>query len=254
MDRGKVERALQSGEIEIAPLAFMRGRTLANAAVILDEAQNTTSMQMKMFLTRLGENSRMIVTGDPTQIDLPPGQTSGLNEAVELLAKIEDIAHIAFTSADVVRHELVSRIVNAYDAASAKAKSKKESESVSFAIEISVEAGAWQQFSGAEAIVRRAAEAALADTGASGIEIGVVLTDDAKMRALNRTWRGKGYRHQRALVPRACESQTRRRGSRRRGACLRDHRARGGRAAYPGAGPSRASDRARGAASSGSRP
>src|SRR3972149_1068086 len=80
MDRAMVERALQSGEIEIAPLAFMRGRTLANAAVILDEAQNTTSMQMKMFLTRLGENSRMIVTGDLSQTDLPPGQSSRPNE------------------------------------------------------------------------------------------------------------------------------------------------------------------------------
>ena len=82
MDARIVERALQTSEIEIAPLAFMRGRTLSNAAVILDEAQNTTSMQMKMFLTRLGENSRMIVTGDPSQVDLPPGQTSGLAEAV----------------------------------------------------------------------------------------------------------------------------------------------------------------------------
>ena len=82
MDARIVERGLQTGEIEIAPLAFMRGRTLANAVVILDEAQNTTSMQMKMFLTRLGENCRMIVTGDPSQIDLPPGQTSGLVEAV----------------------------------------------------------------------------------------------------------------------------------------------------------------------------
>ncbi len=126
MDRGMVERALQSGEIEIAPLAFMRGRTLSNSAVILDEAQNTTSMQMKMFLTRLGENSRMIVTGDLSQTDLPPGQISGLNEAVELLAELADVAHVAFTSADVVRHELVSRIVNAYDDAAAKTKSKKE--------------------------------------------------------------------------------------------------------------------------------
>jgi phosphate starvation-inducible PhoH-like protein len=125
MERGMVERALQSGEIEIAPLAFMRGRTLSNSAVILDEAQNTTSMQMKMFLTRLGENSRMIVTGDLSQTDLPPGQTSGLNEAVALLAEVDDIAHIAFTSADVVRHELVSRIVNAYDAKD-KARKKKE--------------------------------------------------------------------------------------------------------------------------------
>ena len=85
MDARIVERALQTDEIEIAPLAFMRGRTLSNAAIILDEAQNTTSMQMKMFLTRLGENSRMIVTGDPSQVDLPPGQTSGLHEAVRLL-------------------------------------------------------------------------------------------------------------------------------------------------------------------------
>ncbi len=85
MDARIVERALQSGEIEIAPLAFMRGRTLTNAAVILDEAQNTTAMQMKMFLTRLGENSRMIVTGDPSQIDLPNGMTSGLIEATRLL-------------------------------------------------------------------------------------------------------------------------------------------------------------------------
>jgi phosphate starvation-inducible PhoH-like protein len=115
MDARIVERALQDGEIEIAPLAFMRGRTLSNAAVILDEAQNTTSMQMKMFLTRLGEHSRMIVTGDPSQVDLPPGQTSGLAEAVKLLAGIEGVGHVAFTHADVIRHELVSRIVEAYD-------------------------------------------------------------------------------------------------------------------------------------------
>ncbi|MBX6424401.1 MAG: PhoH family protein [Variibacter sp.] len=117
MDARIVERALQTGEIEIAPLAFMRGRTLSNAAVILDEAQNTTSMQMKMFLTRLGENSRMIVTGDPSQVDLPPGQTSGLAEALRLLANIEGIVQVKFTSADVIRHELVARIVDAYDSA-----------------------------------------------------------------------------------------------------------------------------------------
>jgi phosphate starvation-inducible PhoH-like protein len=126
MDRGMMERALQSGEIEIAPLAFMRGRTLSNAAVILDEAQNATSMQMKMFLTRLGEHSHMIVTGDPSQVDLPGGQNSGLDEAVRLLRGLKDVAHCPFTSADVVRHELVSRIVEAYDAAdAAKAKSPK---------------------------------------------------------------------------------------------------------------------------------
>jgi phosphate starvation-inducible PhoH-like protein len=125
MDRGMVERALQSGEIEIAPLAFMRGRTLSHAACILDEAQNTTTMQMKMFLTRLGEHSRMIVTGDPSQIDLPSGQSSGLEEAVRLIGKLEDVGHCAFTAADVVRHELVSRIVDAYDTADAKKKPEK---------------------------------------------------------------------------------------------------------------------------------
>lgn len=111
----KVERDLETGVIEIAPLAFMRGRTLANAFVILDEAQNTTSMQMKMFLTRLGENSKMIVTGDPSQVDLPPGQVSGLEEAVGLLAGVEGITAVRFTSTDVVRRDLVAKIVNAYD-------------------------------------------------------------------------------------------------------------------------------------------
>jgi phosphate starvation-inducible protein PhoH and related proteins len=120
MDPRIVERALQTTEIEIAPLAFMRGRTLSNAAIILDEAQNTTAMQMKMLLTRLGENSRMVVTGDPSQVDLPPGQTSGLADAVRLLEGIDGIAHVAFTAADVIRHELVARIVAAYDKAAAK--------------------------------------------------------------------------------------------------------------------------------------
>lgn len=116
MEARHVERGLSTGVIEIAPLAFMRGRTLANAAVLLDEAQNCTSMQMKMFLTRLGEGSRMIVTGDPSQIDLPPGQKSGLVEAVKVLDGVEGIGHIRFRDADVVRHPLVRRIVEAYDA------------------------------------------------------------------------------------------------------------------------------------------
>ena len=124
MDARIVERALQAGEIEIAPLAFMRGRTLSNAAIILDEAQNTTSMQMKMFLTRLGENGRMIVTGDPSQVDLPHGQTSGLAEAVKLLAGIDGIGHVAFTHEDVIRHELVARIVEAYDRATPAREAK----------------------------------------------------------------------------------------------------------------------------------
>ncbi|WP_228259609.1 PhoH family protein [Siculibacillus lacustris] len=115
MPAEKVERGLQSGMIEVAPLAFMRGRTLSNAVVLLDEAQNCTTMQMKMFLTRLGENSRMIVTGDPTQVDLPPGVKSGLVDALEILADVEGMIRVNFTDKDVVRHELVARIVKAYD-------------------------------------------------------------------------------------------------------------------------------------------
>jgi phosphate starvation-inducible PhoH-like protein len=128
MDARIVERALQSGEIEIAPLAFMRGRTLSNAAVILDEAQNTTAMQMKMLLTRLGENSSMVITGDPSQVDLPSGQTSGLADAVRLLEGIEGIGHVTFTSVDVVRHELVARIVDAYDKAAARKRERERPE------------------------------------------------------------------------------------------------------------------------------
>ena len=115
MPPDRIEKAIASGIIEVAPLAFMRGRTLANAFVILDEAQNTTSMQMKMFLTRLGENSRMVVNGDASQIDLPRGMTSGLVEAMQVLDGVAGVGHARFTAADVVRHELVGRIVAAYD-------------------------------------------------------------------------------------------------------------------------------------------
>jgi phosphate starvation-inducible protein PhoH and related proteins len=111
----QVERRLAAGEIEVAPLAFMRGRTLANAFVILDEAQNTTPTQMKMFLTRLGEHSRMAITGDLSQVDLPLGAKSGLRDAVEALDSVEGVAFIEFTAADVVRHPLVTRIVHAYN-------------------------------------------------------------------------------------------------------------------------------------------
>jgi phosphate starvation-inducible protein PhoH and related proteins len=126
MDTRIVERALQTTEIEIAPLAFMRGRTLSNAAIILDEAQNTTAMQMKMMLTRLGEGSRMVVTGDPSQVDLPSGLTSGLADAVRLLEGVEGIGHVSFSAADVIRHELVARIVDAYDKEGAKKRERRE--------------------------------------------------------------------------------------------------------------------------------
>ncbi len=117
MDGRMVERGIQTGMIEIAPLAFMRGRTLSKAAVLLDEAQNATAMQMKMFLTRLGEGSRMMVNGDPTQTDLAPGQKSGLGDAIALLRSIPRIGHVRFTHVDVVRHDLVRQIVEAYERA-----------------------------------------------------------------------------------------------------------------------------------------
>lgn len=113
----QVARRLSNGEIEVAPLAFMRGRTLSNSFVILDEAQNTTTIQMKMFLTRLGENSRMAVTGDPSQIDLPRGTRSGLRDAISVLDGVEGVVKVTFTDVDVVRHPLVTRVVRAYEAA-----------------------------------------------------------------------------------------------------------------------------------------
>jgi phosphate starvation-inducible PhoH-like protein len=116
MPGDQLQKRLGSGEIEVAPLAFMRGRTLAHAFVILDEAQNTTPVQMKMFLTRLGEGSRMVVTGDPTQVDLPPGSRSGLADALEALRGVDAVGIVHFTEKDVVRHQLVARIVGAYEA------------------------------------------------------------------------------------------------------------------------------------------
>ncbi len=120
MPAPQVVKRLESGEIEVAPLAFMRGRTLANAFVILDEAQNTTAVQMKMFLTRLGENSRMVVTGDLSQVDLPKGTRSGLRHAVEVLNNVRGVAFVHFSDNDVVRHPLVTRIVRAYNEAESR--------------------------------------------------------------------------------------------------------------------------------------
>lgn len=111
----QVERRIESGEIEIAPIAFMRGRTLADAFVILDEAQNTTAAQMKMFLTRFGMNSRMVICGDPNQSDLPTGATSGLADAVQKLDGIDGVSVVRFGASDVVRHPLVGKIVEAYE-------------------------------------------------------------------------------------------------------------------------------------------
>ncbi len=120
-------RHIERGSIEIAPLAYMRGRTLSNSFIILDEAQNTTKEQMKMFLTRMGENSRIVVTGDVTQIDLPKNVKSGMIDAIEVLDGVEGIEIVKLTAKDVVRHELVTRIIQAYDKAeSARAKVAKE--------------------------------------------------------------------------------------------------------------------------------
>jgi phosphate starvation-inducible protein PhoH and related proteins len=121
----QVMKRIASGEIEIAPLAFMRGRTLAQAYVILDEAQNTTPVQMKMFLTRLGENARMVVTGDLSQIDLPPGARCGLADALEAVGRTEGVALVEFDERDVVRHPLVARIVRAYDEHERKAGTRR---------------------------------------------------------------------------------------------------------------------------------
>jgi phosphate starvation-inducible PhoH-like protein len=125
MPHALVAKGLAENQIEIAPLAFMRGRTLASAFIILDEAQNTTPQQMKMFLTRLGEGSRMVVTGDPTQVDLPNNVASGLADAVGTLKGVKGIAQVEFTAQDIVRHALVGRIVQAYDKAARKARPAK---------------------------------------------------------------------------------------------------------------------------------
>jgi phosphate starvation-inducible PhoH-like protein len=121
----QVVRRIANGEFEIAPLAFMRGRTLSNAFVILDEAQNTTPTQMKMFLTRLGDNSRMVITGDLSQVDLPAGTLPGLKDAVETLEGVPGIRFVRFSDADVVRPPLVAQIIRAYDAADPARKDTK---------------------------------------------------------------------------------------------------------------------------------
>ena len=215
MDARIVERALQTGEIEIAPLAFMRGRTLSNAVVILDEAQNTTSMQMKMFLTRLGENSRMIVTGDPSQIDLPPGQTSGLAEAVRLLADVEGIGHVAFTHGGRRpprtrgAHRRGLRRRGAPDARGQAMKAQPSERSRRCNRRRSSRSALWDAMPGAEATVRRAL-----DRGRSRDRHGlrtarsrVLLTDDAAIRAAQRAMARHRQADQRAVVSAAPDSR-----------------------------------------------
>ncbi len=128
MPADQVVKRLGSGEIEVAPLAFMRGRTLAHSYMILDEAQNTTPVQMKMCLTRLGDNSRMVVTGDPSQVDLPQGSRSGLEDALETLEGVEGVTFVRFTDADMVRHPLVTSVVRAYEKFERRRSEKAASE------------------------------------------------------------------------------------------------------------------------------
>jgi len=247
MDARIVERAMQTNEIEIAPLAFMRGRTLSNAVVILDEAQNTTAMQMKMFLTRLGENSRMIVTGDPSQVDLPPGQVSGLAEAMRLLEGVEGIGHAAFTAADVVRTNWwrgllrpttrptpragVGRRIEQSPSptlpALAAAKPKRlrfgergagEEKQVDLPhkprrekqveIDVTIRSARWRKRPTPKPSSKGHFGAAKA-VSTQPIELAIVLGDDSAIRALNRDWRGKNAPTNVLSFPAAAPGKTR---------------------------------------------
>ncbi len=192
MDGRMVERGLATGMIEIAPLAFMRGRTLAKAAILLDEAQNATAMQMKMFLTRLGEGSRMMVNGDPTQIDLAPGQTSGLGQAVALLDGLDRVGHVRFAHGDVVRHDLVRQIVEAYEKAAAKPAQPKLT--MGPRVEFVETEPRWRRAAPARKLAREAVAAATEEARiklARGAEMTIHLAADADLRELNRRWRSK---------------------------------------------------------------
>jgi phosphate starvation-inducible PhoH-like protein len=198
-----VAKQIEAGVIEIAPLAFMRGRTLAHAFVILDEAQNASPQQMMMFLTRFGEGSRMVVAGDPDQVDLPLGTHSGLVDAATRLVDVPEIGFQHFTADDVVRDPLVGRIVRAYGPRSAisttpKLPSKPAglalATSVVTEIDVSIEVDGWQKdLDDPEALVRRAAEAVLASEAAdhiAGCSIAVLLGNDTMLAELNQQFRG----------------------------------------------------------------
>ena len=198
-----VAKQIEAGVIEIAPLAFMRGRTLAHAFVILDEAQNASPQQMMMFLTRFGEGSRMVVAGDPDQVDLPLGTHSGLADAATRLVDVPEIGFQHFTADDVVRDPLVGRIVRAYGPRSAisttpKLPSKPAglalATSVVTEIDVSIEVDGWQKdLDDPEALVRRAAEAVLASEAAdhiAGCSIAVLLGNDTMLAELNQQFRG----------------------------------------------------------------
>ena len=268
MPADKVERGLQSGMIEVAPLAFMRGRTLANAVVILDEAQNTTSMQMKMFLTRLGENSKMIVTGDPSQIDLPPGQMSGLVEAIEPPRRRRrhrpDPLHRGRRRPPPARRPDRRRL---RPRAPAEARRRRRDRRAAarlrrrgtIAVDILVEAGDWPSRAKLRAPGRargrgRRRPAPAADL-APEAEVSLVFTDDAHMRALNRRYRGKDKPTNVLSFPAAPPAGRQTRAAARRHRARRgDRRARGGGAGADARRPPYPSDRPRFSASARLRP
>jgi phosphate starvation-inducible PhoH-like protein len=196
------ERRRAAGEIEIAPLAFMRGRTLTDALVIVDEAQNTTRMQMKMLLTRLGEGSRMAVNGDPSQVDLPRAGDSGLAEALRILRRVEGVTIVTFETEDVVRHPLVGRIVAAYEADAARARepvaegppvaAAPAPAAPAFAPDVRAADPRWAEALGdLDAFSARALGALAEVLEAEGETIAILFTDDDAQRALNARWRGK---------------------------------------------------------------
>ena len=174
LDPDRVNGYFERGVIEVAPLAFMRGRTLNDSFVILDEAQNTSPEQMKMFLTRLGFNSRMVVTGDITQIDLPTDQRSGLVVVRDILDEVQDISFVHFGGEDVVRHKLVQRIVAAYDEHGARAATRSTLD-----------------LSTCRRSCASAVAAALAAAGVDDGHLAVELVDEERIRELNREHRGK---------------------------------------------------------------
>ncbi len=187
-----VERGIQTGMIEIAPLAFMRGRTLSKAAVLLDEAQNATAMQMKMFLTRLGEGSRMMINGDPTQTDLASGQKSGLSEAIRLLSANARIGHVRFSHIDVVRHDLVRQIVEAYERDGHEGQVPPRAMKLS--VDINAPSALWRKLPRARTLARETVAACAAESGFAArdrAEVSLLLTSDAEVRALNARWRGQ---------------------------------------------------------------
>ena len=190
-----VAKQIEAGTIEIAPLAFMRGRTLAHAFVILDEAQNTSPQQMMMFLTRFGEGSRMVVCGDPDQVDLPSHTTSGLADAAVRLEGVAEIGFTYFTADDVVRDPLVGRIVKAYGNRAAQVPPMaRHSVTRGVEIDITIDASGWDQaLADPDGIARIAAKAALASNAASGAGPGtlaILLGDDALLSGLNNQFRG----------------------------------------------------------------